>query len=331
MASLLNKLGCQEIAIGADQLLNDFYLIRRRVFFAQRNLQAIFGYSVAATTATTKGGPPFYVFTGRGPSSASLHFGHLVPFLMVRHLQRTFQCPVVVQMADDEKFFQGKPTFVPGNVREIAPFVQGPRTRILVNSQLDWTQHDFIRRVQRELRLKDIKRHFGYTDEHCLGLYAYVATQIFPCFPQCIFGDGQQGDNLNCLVVAGFDQFPYFSLAHRVHRQLKTRHTVGLLYSDLLPALKGPNSKASSSRPETAIFVSDSDELIRRKMRGAFSSHHHPDHDIAMCYIRVFLEDDKEYEDLRGKYHSGLLTSLQLKDYCAQLLINVRNNYYILP
>jgi tryptophanyl-tRNA synthetase len=49
-------------------------------------------------------GEKFYLYTGRGPSSDSLHFGHLVPFLFTKWLQDVFNVPLVVQCTDDEKF-----------------------------------------------------------------------------------------------------------------------------------------------------------------------------------------------------------------------------------
>jgi tryptophanyl-tRNA synthetase len=37
-----------------------------------------------------------------------MHLGHLVPFLFTAWLQKAFQCPLVIQMTDDEKFlFKG--------------------------------------------------------------------------------------------------------------------------------------------------------------------------------------------------------------------------------
>ena len=47
---------------------------------------------------------PFYLYTGRGPSSDALHLGHLVPFIMTKWLQETFDVPLVIQLTDDEKF-----------------------------------------------------------------------------------------------------------------------------------------------------------------------------------------------------------------------------------
>lgn len=49
-------------------------------------------------------GNPFYLYTGRGPSSDSLHLGHLIPFLFTLELQRQFNVPLVIQLTGDEKY-----------------------------------------------------------------------------------------------------------------------------------------------------------------------------------------------------------------------------------
>lgn len=49
-------------------------------------------------------GKPFYLYTGRGPSSQSMHLGHLIPFIFCKWLQEVFNVPLVIQMTDDEKF-----------------------------------------------------------------------------------------------------------------------------------------------------------------------------------------------------------------------------------
>lgn len=49
-------------------------------------------------------GTKFYLYTGRGPSNDSLHLGHLIPFHFTKWLQEVFDCPLVIQITDDEKF-----------------------------------------------------------------------------------------------------------------------------------------------------------------------------------------------------------------------------------
>src|SRR5205807_10021385 len=41
----------------------------------------------------------------RGPTTDSLHLGHLIPFIFTKWLQDVFNAIVVIQMADDEKYY----------------------------------------------------------------------------------------------------------------------------------------------------------------------------------------------------------------------------------
>lgn len=41
---------------------------------------------------------PFYLYTGRGPSSDSMHLGHMIPFIFTQWLQDVFDCPLVIQL-----------------------------------------------------------------------------------------------------------------------------------------------------------------------------------------------------------------------------------------
>jgi tryptophanyl-tRNA synthetase len=41
---------------------------------------------------------PFFLYTGRGPSSDSMHLGHMIPFLFCQYLQDVFDCPLVIQL-----------------------------------------------------------------------------------------------------------------------------------------------------------------------------------------------------------------------------------------
>ena len=66
------------------------------MFFAHRELDQI--------VSAYEKGEKFYLYTGRGPSSESLHLGHLIPFHFTKWLQEAFKVPLVIQLTDDEKF-----------------------------------------------------------------------------------------------------------------------------------------------------------------------------------------------------------------------------------
>ena len=70
--------------------------LRRGFFFSHRDLTQMLDLHEA--------GKKFYLYTGRGPSSEALHMGHLIPFHFTKWLQEAFDCPLVIQLTDDEKF-----------------------------------------------------------------------------------------------------------------------------------------------------------------------------------------------------------------------------------
>lgn len=83
-------------------------LIRRKLFFSHRDFDKILDYYEKHKF--------FLLYTGRGPSSGSMHLGHAVPFLFTKELQDIFDVPLVIMLTDDEKFLytrnknQGKAT-----------------------------------------------------------------------------------------------------------------------------------------------------------------------------------------------------------------------------
>ena len=72
-------------------------LIRRGLVFSHQDIEKVLD--------AVEAGIPVYVYTGRGPSSDTMHLGHMVPFMLTRYLQQALNCIVVIQMSDDEKFF----------------------------------------------------------------------------------------------------------------------------------------------------------------------------------------------------------------------------------
>jgi hypothetical protein len=70
--------------------------LRRGIFFSHRDLNQLLDLH--------EQGNKIYLYTGRGPSSEALHMGHMIPFQFTKWLQEAFDCPLVIQLTDDEKF-----------------------------------------------------------------------------------------------------------------------------------------------------------------------------------------------------------------------------------
>lgn len=71
------------------------HFLRRGIFFSHRDMHTILNQYEA--------NKPFYLYTGRGPSSSSMHVGHLISFIFCKWLQDVFDVPLVIQLTDDEK------------------------------------------------------------------------------------------------------------------------------------------------------------------------------------------------------------------------------------
>lgn len=52
------------------------HFIKRGIFFSHRDLHSLLNLY--------EQGKPFYLYTGRGPSSESMHLGHLIPFIITK-------------------------------------------------------------------------------------------------------------------------------------------------------------------------------------------------------------------------------------------------------
>ena len=63
--------------------------LRRGIFFSHRDMNYVLDLY--------EKGERFYLYTGRGPSSEALHFGHMVPFMFTKWLQDVFDVPLVIQ------------------------------------------------------------------------------------------------------------------------------------------------------------------------------------------------------------------------------------------
>ena len=74
--------------------------LKRGIFFSHRDFDVLLDFLEKKKK--------IFLYTGRGPSTESMHLGHLLPFIFCKYLQDAFDCPLVIQLTDDEKFFYQK-------------------------------------------------------------------------------------------------------------------------------------------------------------------------------------------------------------------------------
>lgn len=328
---LIKKFGSSKID---DELLGRFekitgrkphHFLKRGIFFSHRDVHTILNLY--------EQGKPFYLYTGRGPSSDSMHLGHLVPFVFCKWLQDVFQVPLVIQLTDDEKAIwknikiEDAIKLAYNNAKDIIALGFKPdNTFIFSNLEHIGNNPAFYQnmiRIQRCVTFNQVKGIFGFGDSDPIGKISFPPTQAAPAisgtFP-FIFKNAK----VHCLIPCAIDQDPYFRMTRDVAPKIGYPKPA-LLHSVFFPALQGSKTKMSASNNNTAIFLTDTAKQIKSKInKHAFSGgqatveEHRQlggncEVDISYQWLRFFLEDDEKLEQLRKGYTSGEILTGELK------------------
>lgn len=292
-------------------------------------------------------GTPFYLYTGRGPSTESMTLGHLIPFIFCKYLQDAFNVPLVIQMTGDEKFLYKKITleqaqqYTFDNARDIIA-VGFDVNKTFIFSDMDYIGHLYpnVLRIQKAVTVNQVRGIFGVDDSSNIGKVSFPAIQAAPSFSSSfphIFGNRT---DMMCLIPCGIDQDPYFLMTRDVAPRIGYLKPA-LIHSKFIPSLLGIDEKMSSSIPESAIFLTDSEEVIKKKiivhafsggqatlaeqrLKGADLTK-----DIAYQYLTFFLEDDNKLQQIGDDYGSGKLLTSEVKNILIEHLVAVVNAHQI--
>ncbi|PVD26629.1 hypothetical protein C0Q70_14307 [Pomacea canaliculata] len=301
------------------------HFIRRGLFFSHRDMHTIL------TAYENK--TPFYLYTGRGPSSEAMHLGHLIPFIFTKWLQDVFDVPLVIQMTDDEKFLwkdlsvDETHRLAYENAKDIiACGFDEDKTFIFSDYDYIGSSTDFYKtmcRIQKCVTFNQVKGIFGFDESTSIGKIAFPAIQAAPSF-SCAFPQIFGGRQIPCLIPCAIDQDPYFRMTRDVAPRLGLSKPA-LLHSKFFPALQGARSKMSASDPNSSVFLTDTPKQIKTKInkyafsggRDTLEEHRqlggNCDVDVSFQYLTFFLEDDEKLEKIRQDYSSGELLTGHLK------------------
>ncbi|KAA0166912.1 hypothetical protein FNF27_04838 [Cafeteria roenbergensis] len=298
--------------------------LRRGIFFTHRDLDLLLDRYCS--------GEPFYLYTGRGPSSEALHLGHLIPFEFTRYLQQAFNVPLVVQMTDDEKFLWKDLTLEDAyrlgkaNAKDIIACGFDQR-KTFIFSDLDYHSHMYrnVLRIRKAVTYSQAKGAFGFDGASNIGKVAFPATQAAPSFPSTFTIPFGGRTDMLCLIPQAIDQDPYFRVTRDVAPRLGFEKPA-LIHSKFFPALQGFSTKMSASASNTAIMVSDTPEDIESKVGkyamsgGGRTLKEHQENganlevDVPYQWLRFFMEDDEELARIATEYGAGRMLTSEVKD-----------------
>ncbi|XP_024009595.1 tryptophan--tRNA ligase, cytoplasmic isoform X1 [Eutrema salsugineum] len=337
---LIDKFGCQRLDVSMIDRVQRLtsrqphVFLRRGVFFAHRDFNEILD--------AYERGDKFYLYTGRGPSSEALHLGHLIPFMFTKYLQEAFKVPLVIQLTDDEKCIWKNISVKESKrlARENAKDIIAcgfDVTKTFIFSDFDYVGGAFYEnmvKVGKCVTLNKSTGIFGFSGQDCIAKIGFPPVQAAPSFPSSFPHLFPGMNNLRCLIPCAIDQDPYFRMTRDVAPRLGYRKPA-LIESSFFPDLQGENGKMSASNPNSAIYVTDSAEDIKYKIKKrAFSGGQDSSKkqegvganlevDVSFKYLSFFLEDDAELEQIFQEYKEGSMLTGAVKARLAEVLTEI--------
>lgn len=311
--------------------------LRRGFFYSHREFDEIL--------SAYERGEKFYLYTGRGPSSDSLHYGHLVPFMFTKWLQDVFDVPLVIQITTDEKFLfrdvspADLQRYTIDNIKDIiAVGFDVSKTFIFDNFEYVGTMYPNIVKIQKHITLNTMRSCFGFQPTDNVGIWGFASVQAAPSFSSSfphIFPLDK--GPVRCLIPCAIDQDNYFRLTREVAPRIKELKP-SLIHSKFFPSLQGHDAKMSSSDLDSAIFLSDTPKDITRKIGSALSGggdtlELHKQHganlrvDIPFAYLSFVLDDDAELATIAAEYGSGRMSTGAVKQRLCQILVEVTQRH----
>lgn len=280
--------------------------IKRGIFFSHRRFNEILDAYESYLNDKEKNPEatcPIFIYTGRGPSSDAMHLGHLIPFMFTKYLQDAFDCNVVIQMSDDEKFYfkdmPFKTVYELGkqNTKDIIAVGFDPKKTFIFSNhdyRLSCREYEELATEMRKcVTFHTLQKIFGFDEQANPGMIDWPIYQCAAAFYQAyphLFKKPAL-----CLVAYAIDQDPYFRLSSQIsntmNKRIKSksvsaplRHTFSpcSIIGKFIPPLtfnKNASAKdrstgkmSSSISADSTIFLTDTPAQIRKKVnKYAFS------------------------------------------------------------
>ncbi|KAF2273077.1 Nucleotidylyl transferase [Westerdykella ornata] len=322
--------------------------LRRGLFFSHRDLELILD--------AYERGETFLLYTGRGPSSDSMHIGHTIPFEFTKYLQDVFDVPLVIMLTDDEKFlFKEKLKqeevyqFARDNAKDIISIgFDVKKTFIFIDSEFftsGYNRHFSLNSTEFEKLITNnqVRGAFGFDGSTNIGANAFAAKQCVAAFASSypfIFGEdhktyrrSKQLAAMPCLIPCAIDQDPYFRIVREnCSRMDNPSPKPALIHSKFLTSLQGAGGKMSASNPNSAIYMSDTEKQIKNKInKHAFSGGQetlelhrekggNPDIDVPYQYLTYFEDDDEKIAKFAEDYKKGIMLTGEMKKECINMM-----------
>ncbi|EQD65376.1 Aminoacyl-tRNA synthetase, class Ib domain protein, partial [mine drainage metagenome] len=133
-------------------------------------------------------------------------------------------------------------------------------TEIMIDTDRSGLLYPQAVKIAKKITFSTVKATFGFDLSANIGMIFYTSMQAVPAMIESV----RNGKNIPCLIPYGIDQDPHFRIARDVLPRLGYLKPASIM-SIFIPPLSGIDGKMSSSDPNNAIFVTDSEAVVRKR------------------------------------------------------------------
>lgn len=175
--------------------------------------------------------PSSRLYTGRGPSSDSMHLGHAIPFAFTKWLQDVFDCPLVIMLTDDEKALfkdslsvEDVMKFARENAKDIIAMGFDEKKTFIYQDTKYFSGHFYWNALEfsKLVTFNQVRGAFGFNESTNIGRIFFPSLQCVAAFANSypeIWGDDPNADQrskrtarIRCLIPMAIDQVSFPSL-----------------------------------------------------------------------------------------------------------------------
>ncbi|ADG13235.1 tryptophanyl-tRNA synthetase [Methanocaldococcus infernus ME] len=306
----MEKFGIKEFNFNE---FNDFHLFRRKIIFGHRDFERIL--------EAIKKNDNFAVVSGMMPSG-KMHFGHKMVVDILKFYQE-FTDKIYIPIADLEAYWARNISFEKAKeialneyiINYLALGLDPEKVKIYLQSKNEKVK-DLSLRLAKRTNFNEMKAIYGFTGETNIGHVFAPIVQVSDILnPE--FDENLEPSPLPVVVPVGIDQDPHIRLTRDIAKRVKITPPSSTYHRFMRGLLGG---KMSSSKPETAIFLTDSPEVVKKKIfraktggRETLEEHKKYGGIPEECVIyELFLYhlilDDKELKEIYESCKRGELT-----------------------
>src|SRR3989344_714832 len=316
-------------SFNSDKLPKPNRLMRRNVNFASQDLDII--------ADCIKNKKPYYALTGIMPTADKIHLGNKMVIENMKYFQE-HGAKTFILVADLEAAATRGITIEEARKRALEFHIPAyialgldPKKTTFYFQSKNFDVIKIAYEAARKITANEFRAVYGHVEpSRIMSAVTQIGDMIFP----------QLKERMPGIIPVGLDQAPHLRLCRDYIRRSKDKKyfLISSIYNKFTPSLDG-DFKMSKSKPESAIELPESDEIIKRRMmravtggRKTLEEHRKLGGEPEKCMIFELLkqhlvEDDKELDKIYKEYKSGKLTSMEIKQIGIENMLKFMHDF----